>query len=826
MKFGSQLRSQSVPEWRSYNIDYNELKLKIRIATDEEQYAVDESIKEDLYDSFIDQIDNVNLFLTTKMGEIKRRIIYVEELVESLDTNGAVMDIAESQLMKLSKDLQNLSRFIVIQKTALRKLLKKYTKYSKDQGALNTKVNKYMIKNHSSFIHLDLSGFYLELSLIYDLIREKKTHTETTAIPLFGEQPRQNSKRRSSHCNPIENLSKNDIFDFQSVKEGNYIENFLVHYDNLAELKLFLLANFFFIDDSTSNQLKNLQLMKQQSALSLKDILNKPFDPKKTKANQLENNDQVIEETNGSYISSADVYRSNSIYLNKEDPLTNSSFSTQILLDDPKQFQSIKNSTDPGYLITDLSNSNFNRASFLISAIGGLRKCSNVTLSSYDFTSNLLNSALDGVPYEKFYKDNEGIMSELDSLERISIEWLFTKHIKPVLKVKSIKTRFATENIQSAQAVDKSKVKAWISLSSNVEFSTDDMNTTEWTIENDLNSSKFPYAHLSIRYNSHQPLNSSDSKTPLDELFNSHLIYKIDNSFTLLTYSLFHYNKLPFKPTWYNLFTDSDSVDIRKLPPRPQHQKAKARQSFSSGGDSDATGHKPSVSSETTSTQLRYWNEFDHGSDYEDNDAGFLISVDGSEDDQDFQIFSDSTIENIYRMSFKISRFLNKFLPTIFDPIEDICSEPLNVHGGDVAGYGATGGDEESAAGSNDSTGDESDNESLFVATKYQEQRYRNDKFKLLLSLASCMLSDFLTFISMIATFSLFSREGLVIGVLVFSLLVSSMVIALFFASLSLVLLLNTEDLYRNVWQTGFVWTSFFVVCTFIILGLVRVFEV
>ncbi|KAH3684394.1 hypothetical protein WICPIJ_004634 [Wickerhamomyces pijperi] len=810
MKFGSQLRSKSVPEWRSYNIDYNELKLKIRIATGEH---TTQEMKKDLYDSFIEQIDTVNLFLTSKMGELKRRILYIEELIESIDKNDAVIDIISSQLTKLNKDLRNLARFISIQKTALRKLLKKYTKYSKDGGELNTKVNKYMIQNNGSFIYIDISGFYLEISLIYDLVRNL-SHAEVKPTPATTPTP-QHMKRRSSHANPIENLSKNDTFDFQSVKEGNYSENFLVHYDNLAELKLFLLANFFCIDDSTSNQLKNLQLIKQQSSLSLKDVMNK----KGSTEDQQQHTEEQTVEGEDLQPSSSEVYRSNSIYLNKEDPLTNSSFSTQILLDDPKQFQSIKNNTDPGYLLTDLSNANIKRASFLISAIGGLRKCSNVTLSDYDFSSKLLAAVLNNETFESFYAANESTMLCLDSLEKVSIEWLFTKHIKPVLKVKSSKTRFSTTNVSPSpiDTQDKSQAKVWITLNSNIEFDIEDMSTTDWTATNESGSNKFPYAHLSIRYNSlnyRKVTEEDDNKTSLDELLESHLIYKIDNSFNLLTYSLFLYNKLPFQPTWMNLFTEDSTVDIRKLPPKPQRQKTKPRTSF--GSDSDATSHKHSISSETTTNQLRYWNEFDHGSDFED-DAGFMINVE-STDEGEFQIFSDTAIENFYKASFKLSALMSRLMPGLFDPIEESGEHStLTLNGEFVGGYGsAAGADLEAVQGS--AGGDDSDSDSIFLATRYQEQKFRNDKFKLFLSLASSLFSDFITLISTIIVFSVFSQQGIVVGKLIWTIVLSSMVLAMFFSSLSLVLLLNTDENYRNDWQTGFVWTSFFSVSHLIFL--------
>ncbi|KAH3675468.1 hypothetical protein WICMUC_002757 [Wickerhamomyces mucosus] len=814
MKFGSQLRSKSVPEWRSYNIDYNELKLKIRIATEQNE---NQNIKNDLFESFIEQINMVNLFLKSKMGEVKRRTIHVEESVEKIEQDPTLIESTEEQLSKLSQDLQKISRFLVIQKTALRKLLKKYTKYSKDNGQLNTKINKYMVQNHNSFIHLDLNGFYLEIALIYDLIREKKSLQVPDNLSISPNQQRvpNSRKRRSSYTNPIANLSKNDSFDFQFIKDGNYSENYLVHYDNLAELKLYLLANFYFIDDSTSSQAKNLQLIREKSCKSLREAIKEYNSPPKKKVDhqdiEEDGTGEEIDSNNQIILSNKDCYRSNSIYLNKSDPLTSSSSTCEILLDDPKQFQSIKNNTDPGVLITNLSDQNQSKSSFLISAIGGLRKCSNVSVSNSDFTtSNLLNGCLNNETFEQFYKKNESVISQLDSLEKISIEWLFSKHIKPILKTKLTKARFSTKNVfdinsHSSTFSDNfnTKFNSYISLTSNIEISESDLSNPEWTSVNKLNSEKFPYAHLTVHYNSQQAFSNTSLNsqfTTLNELLSSHLIYKVDNSFNLLTYSLFKFGKLPFQPAWANLF-DNEAVDIRKLPPKTRRFKSK----LSYNTDLENTQQQSSISGES-SNQFKYWNEFDNGSENEDSN-GFLIPINSNGDEGEFQLFNANTIDSFFKISSKISTSLSHYLPLIFDSIdEDNTQALLNSNTQD---YG---------------TSHDSDLESLY--SNHREKKYQSDKFKLFLALTSSLLSLFLTSVSLGITFSLYSQQDIVVSTTVVVVLITSMLVSLFFATLSLVFLLNTNDLNKNVWQTSFIWITFVGVTGFVILGMVRIFEV
>ena len=56
MKYGSELSRRSVPEWRAYNLDYNEIKEAIKKATspNASPNAVDS-----VYDALLDQFESV-----------------------------------------------------------------------------------------------------------------------------------------------------------------------------------------------------------------------------------------------------------------------------------------------------------------------------------------------------------------------------------------------------------------------------------------------------------------------------------------------------------------------------------------------------------------------------------------------------------------------------------------------------------------------------------------------------------------------------------------------------------------------------------------------
>lgn len=57
MKYGSELSRRSVPEWRAYNLDYNEIKVIIKQATSSS--ASSDSI-ERVYEALFDQYQSVS----------------------------------------------------------------------------------------------------------------------------------------------------------------------------------------------------------------------------------------------------------------------------------------------------------------------------------------------------------------------------------------------------------------------------------------------------------------------------------------------------------------------------------------------------------------------------------------------------------------------------------------------------------------------------------------------------------------------------------------------------------------------------------------------
>ncbi|KAI5969864.1 hypothetical protein CANMA_001063 [Candida margitis] len=190
MKFGNNLQHLSVPEWKSYNIDYNDLKYKIKQIT--KQDTQDLSL---LQSAFIENIDYVNLFIQTKYGELNRKFAYLESIFNNLlhlkdeindydSLRSFLIEIDELfyQALELSIILKNLSKFILIQKIAIKKIFKKFLKYYQYKK-IGTKFvvdlkDNLLIKNPKSFINFDLTKLTLKLTNLINLIKYERKVVE------------------------------------------------------------------------------------------------------------------------------------------------------------------------------------------------------------------------------------------------------------------------------------------------------------------------------------------------------------------------------------------------------------------------------------------------------------------------------------------------------------------------------------------------------------------------------------------------------------------------------------------------------------------------
>lgn len=213
MKFGENLSSLSIPEWKSYNLDYNDLKSKIRQLTrrrlglssdDHDSDASARHVRHGdvtlrlLYHAFVDNFNYVDLFIVTKRGELERKLVYnqkvfarilLPKLALSLVDHQILLNELYYQVLEISRTLRNLNGFIIIQKIACNKIFKKFIKYyPNEQVAVNFvgKLKTYLSASAESFINRDLTSLTLELSYFLDCITDELKRLEHNQRVLGG----------------------------------------------------------------------------------------------------------------------------------------------------------------------------------------------------------------------------------------------------------------------------------------------------------------------------------------------------------------------------------------------------------------------------------------------------------------------------------------------------------------------------------------------------------------------------------------------------------------------------------------------------------------
>ncbi|KEF55929.1 uncharacterized protein A1O9_07509 [Exophiala aquamarina CBS 119918] len=209
MKFGDTLYQRSVPKWAAYNFKYNELKHLIKTRTSA-GFAVPldipaqgksrwQELDNQLLRLLQGEYDNVTLFLRSKQGEIDRRVAHLEKQVKiaehAVDENHLDRPILQARkyqrLVKdaedISDDIQNLARFAAVQKTAFRKLLKKYRKWTGSTD-LQTRVDVEVFSSEK--LRTDYSDYQAQITELSTILTD-----ELAAPMLTGKSTNPSSER-------------------------------------------------------------------------------------------------------------------------------------------------------------------------------------------------------------------------------------------------------------------------------------------------------------------------------------------------------------------------------------------------------------------------------------------------------------------------------------------------------------------------------------------------------------------------------------------------------------------------------------------------------
>ncbi|MCJ1379090.1 hypothetical protein MMC17_002190 [Xylographa soralifera] len=179
MKYGATLQQRSIPEWGTYNIDYNEIKHLIKRRTTRSQgqailipgqasaNKASDDFEEELYAELLDQHQRIDLFVRSKSGEIERRLDHLHRQVLNLvkqcqTTSQKPISVrrlerfakAETEVLRVGEEIQSLAQFVGAQRLAFRKLLKKYKKWT-GSSQLGTRFQNEVLSRPTNFSRKD-----------------------------------------------------------------------------------------------------------------------------------------------------------------------------------------------------------------------------------------------------------------------------------------------------------------------------------------------------------------------------------------------------------------------------------------------------------------------------------------------------------------------------------------------------------------------------------------------------------------------------------------------------------------------------------------------
>ncbi|GAB7348300.1 hypothetical protein MBLNU459_g6280t1 [Dothideomycetes sp. NU459] len=183
MKYGATLRAHSIPAWGHHNIDYDDIKHFIKENTTPGKGKTmsipgmgdvrGRELEDALYTILSEQCQRINLFVKSKAGEIKRRLDHLEKQIAQLSARGTTSSARipakrlerygklENDVLKAGEDLRCLSRFVAAQQTAFKKLLKKHKKWTGSTD-LELRFNKEVLNDPSSFTAVGLEPLLVQ----------------------------------------------------------------------------------------------------------------------------------------------------------------------------------------------------------------------------------------------------------------------------------------------------------------------------------------------------------------------------------------------------------------------------------------------------------------------------------------------------------------------------------------------------------------------------------------------------------------------------------------------------------------------------------------
>ncbi|KAK3678632.1 hypothetical protein LTR78_001930 [Recurvomyces mirabilis] len=268
---------------RADNIDYDDIKLYIKEQTTPGKGKTisvpgrnDEKLQHFEHALFItlqDQHHRIDLFVKSKAGEIQRRLRHSERQLQQLSsrvTTSADQRIPvgrlerygrlENDVIKAGDEIKSLARFTSTQRTAFRKLLKKYKKWT-GSTSLEDRFREEVLDDPKSFTKLDLGPLLDEYSTTLQQIRTlyETRIQQKSAAPKKDDQPMAGSSTISRLQAAMNSGSKTELdtaIATVPLGENGTFASYLVHPENVVELQVLLLQHSrYFLARSRSNSI-------------------------------------------------------------------------------------------------------------------------------------------------------------------------------------------------------------------------------------------------------------------------------------------------------------------------------------------------------------------------------------------------------------------------------------------------------------------------------------------------------------------------------------------------------------------------------------------
>lgn len=203
MKFGKNLAHLSIPEWKAYNLDYNDLKSSIREVTKEPNAPLDS-----LHESFRSNFNYLNLFILSKCGELTRKLRVCKDGFELIQQNhhdstsdklSNLTGLHYKIVNEISTELRKLTKFILVQRIAVKKIFKKFKKHYPNEEVSQrfiTSLTQDLASDPKSFINYDLTHLTARLLSLIDLVTKELDHLNSLIRAKFVYEPTSNGQLR------------------------------------------------------------------------------------------------------------------------------------------------------------------------------------------------------------------------------------------------------------------------------------------------------------------------------------------------------------------------------------------------------------------------------------------------------------------------------------------------------------------------------------------------------------------------------------------------------------------------------------------------------